>query len=397
MREVDSLFPCFIALFALVFTIKLSSTSLIFREFKLGGMVFEPKIILSLRLLKPEVYVSVICCDYATMNDCGLFEGDIEILRVEVRLLRAEVGSFEACDSVFMTCLKCLHVMFHASSCHVYASSNLTSLWGGVFPIALHLNGRLSGILWKVKEGLGSPWKIMEALGNPRSFYPSKIVECSSKADLFKTKYRTEDPCRDKSVTSGIRASRFEEMANEIKTNAASGSTRVAGVETSMAELKTQVDGLEGLDSYFTSMREDFPEMEQYLEGVNVVDDASKIKMVTRYLKDTQRYNGDVGMEISSEVRLLSILRLKLWQISIRNSIRRMLRMRRRVDFISSSNPGRYGSTSRSSPQLSWRFRSFPTKTLSFTFLMVYKDELRRSWSDVEYKISLRILLMPRP
>ncbi|GKF47444.1 hypothetical protein Tco_0137246, partial [Tanacetum coccineum] len=28
-------------------------------------------------------------------------------------------------------------------------------------------------------------------------------------------------------------------------------------------------------------------EMEQYLEGVNVVDDASKIKMVTRYLKDT--------------------------------------------------------------------------------------------------------------
>ncbi|GKB68078.1 hypothetical protein Tco_0929490 [Tanacetum coccineum] len=33
---------------------------------------------------------------------------------------------------------------------------------------------------------------------------------------------------------------------------------RVAGVETSMAELKTQVEGLEGLDSDFTSMREDF-------------------------------------------------------------------------------------------------------------------------------------------
>ncbi|GJU13413.1 putative retrotransposon gag domain, aspartic peptidase domain protein [Tanacetum coccineum] len=167
-------------------------------------------------------------------------------------------------------------------------------------------------------------------------------------------------------------------MAIEIEKNAASGSTvigenrgrddlrhqpkkrgtskdvvasldqRVAGVETSMTELKNQVEGLEGLDSDFTSMREDFPgfgdkvstlhqvieglqadmalckqslasgggntnhgpkidvpkpssfvgkrdarvvddflwEMEQYLEGVNVVDDASKIKMVTRYLKD---------------------------------------------------------------------------------------------------------------
>nr|GEY92965.1 putative retrotransposon Gag domain, aspartic peptidase domain protein [Tanacetum cinerariifolium] len=33
---------------------------------------------------------------------------------------------------------------------------------------------------------------------------------------------------------------------------------RVAGVETSMAELKNQVEGLEGLDSDFVSMREDF-------------------------------------------------------------------------------------------------------------------------------------------
>ncbi|GKB74461.1 putative retrotransposon gag domain, aspartic peptidase domain protein, partial [Tanacetum coccineum] len=127
---------------------------------------------------------------------------------------------------------------------------------------------------------------------------------------------------------------------------------RVEGVDTSMAELKNQVEGLEGLDSDFTSMREDFRireefreevftlhqviedlqadmalckrslasggdnpnhgpkidvpkpspfvgkrearavddflwEMEQYLKGVNVVDDASKIKMATRYLKDT--------------------------------------------------------------------------------------------------------------
>nr|GFB35009.1 hypothetical protein [Tanacetum cinerariifolium] len=39
--------------------------------------------------------------------------------------------------------------------------------------------------------------------------------------------------------------------------------------------------------------------MEQYLEGVNVVDDASKIKMATRYLKDTaalwwRRWHGDI-------------------------------------------------------------------------------------------------------
>ncbi|GJS12737.1 putative retrotransposon gag domain, aspartic peptidase domain protein [Tanacetum coccineum] len=33
---------------------------------------------------------------------------------------------------------------------------------------------------------------------------------------------------------------------------------RVAGVETSMSDLKTQVEGLEGLDSDFASMREDF-------------------------------------------------------------------------------------------------------------------------------------------
>ncbi|GKF42659.1 hypothetical protein Tco_0126001, partial [Tanacetum coccineum] len=80
---------------------------------------------------------------------------------------------------------------------------------------------------------------------------------------------------------------RFEAMTIETKKNAASGSTvidenmgqddlrqnpkkrgtskdvvasldqRVASVETSMAELKNQVEGLEGLDSDFTS-REDF-------------------------------------------------------------------------------------------------------------------------------------------
>ncbi|GJV20423.1 hypothetical protein Tco_1369443 [Tanacetum coccineum] len=36
---------------------------------------------------------------------------------------------------------------------------------------------RLSGILWMVEEGLGSPWKIIEALRNPISFYPWRVVE----------------------------------------------------------------------------------------------------------------------------------------------------------------------------------------------------------------------------
>ncbi|GKA79133.1 putative reverse transcriptase domain-containing protein [Tanacetum coccineum] len=89
-------------------------------------------------------------------------------------------------------------------------------------------------------------------------------------------------------MISGRRASRFKAMANETEKNDASGSAvidenrgrddarqhpkkrgtskdvvasldkRVAGVETSMAELKTKVEGLEGLDSDFTSIREDF-------------------------------------------------------------------------------------------------------------------------------------------
>nr|GEU48103.1 hypothetical protein [Tanacetum cinerariifolium] len=251
--------------------------------------------------------------------------------------------------------------------------------------IVLHMTRRLSGILLKVE----------------------KIVECLSKTDLVKTKCCTKDPCQDKSVTSGIKASRFEAMAIETEKNVASGST----VIDENQGLKTQVEGLEGLDSEFTSMRDDFRvalntlsgdlmceihgvrgafmrkiskiqeefgkevstlhqtikdlqadlalckrslasgggntnhglkldvlkpspfvgkrearavddflwEIGQYVEGVSVVDDASKIKMATRYLKDTAA----------------------LW-ISRRSSIQRMLRTRRRVDFVNSSNSRQY-------------------------------------------------------
>ncbi|GKA14510.1 hypothetical protein Tco_0694156, partial [Tanacetum coccineum] len=122
----------------------------------------------------------------------------------------------------------------------------------------------------------------MGRIYNLQTFYyliGSKIVEYSSKADLIEIKYRTEDPCRDKSMTSGIRASLFEAMTNENEKIGASGNAvvdenqgqddvrqnpkkrgtskdvvasldqRVAGVETSMTELKNQVEGLEGLDS----------------------------------------------------------------------------------------------------------------------------------------------------
>ncbi|GJR65638.1 hypothetical protein Tco_0011703 [Tanacetum coccineum] len=129
----------------------------------------------------------------------------------------------------------------------------------------------LGEFLLKVLEVL-EVWKVLE--------------ECSSKADLIEIKCCIEDPCRDKSVTSGIRASRLEAMANENEKIGASGSAivdenrgrddmrqnpkkrgtskdvmasldqRVTSVKTSMAELKNQVEGLEGLDSISTEYEE---------------------------------------------------------------------------------------------------------------------------------------------
>ncbi|GKB46820.1 putative nucleotidyltransferase, ribonuclease H, partial [Tanacetum coccineum] len=271
-----------------------------------------------------------------------------------------------------------------------------------------HEDGTTRTILWKVLEGLGSSWKLMEGVRSCRK--SMKVMEAlrSSRSLL--------EECR-----IVHKQGRFEAMAIKTEKNAASGSTvvdenrgrddvrqnpkkrgtskdvvasldqRVAGVETSMAELKNQVEGLEGLDSDFASMREDFREalntlsgdlkrelhdlrdsfmgeitkireefgeevstlhqtienlqadvalckrslassgsntnhgpkidvpkpspfvgkrearavddflweMEQYLEGVNMVDDTSKIKMATRYLKDTaalwwRRRYGDI-------------------------------------------------------------------------------------------------------
>nr|GEV01859.1 hypothetical protein [Tanacetum cinerariifolium] len=107
-------------------------------------------------------------------------------------------------------------------------------------------------------------------------------------------------------MTSGIRARRFKAMANKTEKNGAIGSV---------------IDENRGRDdAQITKIREEFEEevsiLHQTIEdlqadvalckrsltsggGVNVVDDASKIKMATRYLKDTaalwwRRRHGDI-------------------------------------------------------------------------------------------------------
>ncbi|GJT67301.1 putative retrotransposon gag domain, aspartic peptidase domain protein [Tanacetum coccineum] len=69
---------------------------------------------------------------------------------------------------------------------------------------------------------------------------------------------------------------RFEEMAIETEKNAASGNTVIdenRGVETSMSDLKTQVEGLEGLDSDFTNwfMGEIMKKQEDFREEVSTL------------------------------------------------------------------------------------------------------------------------------
>nr|GEU47261.1 hypothetical protein [Tanacetum cinerariifolium] len=207
-----------------------------------------------------------------------------------------------------------------------------------------------------------------------------ELEQISTSGSAAVDKNRGQDDARQNPKKRG--------MSKDIVTSL---NKRMASVETSVAELKTQVEGLEGLDSDFTSMREDFRvalntlsgdlmreihgvrdmfmdeltrlqtefgeevstlhqtiedlqadvalckwslssaggntnygpkldvstpspfvekqearavdnflwEMESYLEGVNVMDDDSKIKMATRYLKDTaklrwRRQYGDI-------------------------------------------------------------------------------------------------------
>ncbi|GJX55553.1 putative retrotransposon gag domain, aspartic peptidase domain protein, partial [Tanacetum coccineum] len=219
-----------------------------------------------------------------------------------------------------------------------------------------------------VLEALGSPWKLMEDLkASCRRPLSRQVV--SEQGRLKAVAIETEKNTVSRSTVIDENRGRDDTRQNPKKRGTskevvASLDQRVAGVETSMAELKNQVDGLEDLDSDFTKIRSwarsreefgeevstlhqvieylqvdvvlckrslasgggntnhgpkiDVPkpspfvgkreakavddflwEMEQYLEGVNVVDDASKVKMVTRYLKDTaalwwRRRYGDI-------------------------------------------------------------------------------------------------------
>nr|GEV34752.1 hypothetical protein [Tanacetum cinerariifolium] len=125
---------------------------------------------------------------------------------------------------------------------------------------------------WKPMECVRKCWKarkVMEALRSSRSL----PEECRI---VHKTQCRTEDPCRDKSVTSGIRASRFEAMANETEKNAASGS--VAVDENRGRDDARQHPKKRGLDSNFTSIREDFRVAFNTLSG--------DIKHEIHYLRD---------------------------------------------------------------------------------------------------------------
>ncbi|GJR35583.1 putative retrotransposon gag domain, aspartic peptidase domain protein [Tanacetum coccineum] len=209
--------------------------------------------------------------------------------------------------------------------------------------------GRRSWKPWKSMECVRMCWKtrkVMKALRSSKSFRKSVelyiTVECSSKADLIEIKCRTKDPYRDQSMTSGIRAKLIRGDGKRRDT-VASLAKRVVGVETSMSELKERVEEshqhLEELGSNFTELREDFKsalnilggnlgreihdlrevlkpspfmgkrkaravddfvwEIEQCMKGVNIVDDALKIKMATGYLKDTaalwwRRQYGDI-------------------------------------------------------------------------------------------------------
>ncbi|GKB07141.1 putative retrotransposon gag domain, aspartic peptidase domain protein [Tanacetum coccineum] len=98
-------------------------------------------------------------------------------------------------------------------------------------------------------EGLGSSWKLMEDLEASCRF-EAIAIETEKNAASGSTvieENRGRDDVRQKPKKRGT-----------SKDVVASLDQRVAGVEISMAELKNQVEGLEGLDSYFTSMREDF-------------------------------------------------------------------------------------------------------------------------------------------
>ncbi|GKC67830.1 hypothetical protein Tco_1100428 [Tanacetum coccineum] len=96
------------------------------------------------------------------------------------------------------------------------------------FRIVLHLTRRLSRILWKVQEGLGSLWKF------PRSWsvraMANKIEKIgASESGVVDENWGRDDACQNPKKKGTSK----DVVANLDK--------RMTGVETSVAELKTQV------------------------------------------------------------------------------------------------------------------------------------------------------------
>ncbi|GJX54472.1 hypothetical protein Tco_0282841 [Tanacetum coccineum] len=114
---------------------------------------------------------------------------------------------------------------------------------------------------------------------------------------------------------------------NRGREESCQGDKRSRGASRDTERVKKSHRHLEALGSDFAELWEDFKsalnvlrgnlgceihdlrvgeEMEQYMEGVNIVDDASKIKTATRYLKDTsalwwRRRYGDIERECKHE------------------------------------------------------------------------------------------------
>nr|GFB28056.1 putative retrotransposon Gag domain, aspartic peptidase domain protein [Tanacetum cinerariifolium] len=152
---------------------------------------------------------------------------------------------------------------------------------------------RLSGILWKVDEGLGSPWNVLESFNTLSGDLKREIHDLRDSFMGEIAKIREE---------FGEEVSTLHQTIEDLQAD-------MALCKRSLASRGGNANQGSKLDvpkpSPFMGKRkaravDDFLwEMEQYLEGVNVVDDASKIKMATRYLKDTaalwwRRRHGDI-------------------------------------------------------------------------------------------------------
>ncbi|GJX16759.1 RNA-directed DNA polymerase, eukaryota [Tanacetum coccineum] len=139
----------------------------------------------------------------------------------------------------------------------------------------------------KVLEALGNPWKLMEDLKASCRF-EAMAVEIEKNVSSGSTvidENRGRDDVRQNPKKKGT--------SKDVE---ASLDQRVAGVETSMAELKNQVEDLEGLDSDFTSMREDFRVALNTLNG-NLKSEIHDLR--DSFMDENTKIHEDFGEEVS--------------------------------------------------------------------------------------------------